>query len=668
MTTMTARWSIGKARPETDEELNMLRPGSRLLALTILCHVVAASHTLAGDTPKPVRIASGVSGHIHPAACISKKGTIVVIFGQSDMKDLRVTRSTDRGDTWTKPAPFEPSAKQSIYPGSLTTLSDGRIVHAWNVWYSDDKKKSRYVQFSISTDEGTTWSEPKSLPKNPAAESIIRHPIVELGPTAWLLPLADQTVVYDPDTEKLTRFSDGRKHGLVPIVRTPKGTFVSGIGLRSTDGARTWDKIAPFPKIAAQGWRHEMIALSNGWLLASDIDGEGVGGGTRLAFVVSKDDGRTWDLKDAFEYYNPGRPIGGRACPRTIELDAKTLGTVFYDVDPKQPGGPGVFFLRTPLAQFTTADAGAKKPPLVKVDSSKLVPLNELGDNEYKDGFKGGFYPGGKNERPRAHEDAGLKLARQVEPRNAEGKADPQGKIVLLSIGMSNTSQASQGFQKALVSAKDVNPRLVFVNGAVGGMTASRIQDPRKPDGVKYWAEVDQRLEKAGVSRAQVQAIWIKEADGGPKEGFPGYARKLEGELSNIVQHLPARFPNARLVYLSSRTYGGYATSPLNPEPYAYESAFAVKWLIERQIKGDVGLTFDASKGEARAPWLSWGPYLWANGAKKRADGFSYEPADFTANDGTHLTPSGMGKVGRLMLQFFQTDTTTRPWFVLEKK
>src|SRR5207237_1804365 len=118
-----------------------------------------------------------------------------------------------------------------------------------------------------------------------------------------------------------------------------------------------------------------------------------------------------------------------------------------------------------------------------------------------------------------------------------------------------------------------------------------------------------------------------------------------------------------KLVYLSSRTYGGYAKSPLNPEPYAYESAFSVKWLIEQQIKGDPSLNFDAKKGAVKAPWLSWGPYLWANGSTKRSDGFSYDESDFAA-DGTHLSASGIEKVGRLMLQFFRSDSTTRPWFV----
>ena len=94
-----------------------------------------------------------------------------------------------------------------------------------------------------------------------------------------------------------------------------------------------------------------MMVHSNGWLFASDIEGPGIGGNL-IRFLVSKDDGKTWDLKHGLEYYNPGRPIGGRACPRTIELDAKTLGTVFYDTDAKQAGGAGIFFLRTPLARF----------------------------------------------------------------------------------------------------------------------------------------------------------------------------------------------------------------------------------------------------------------------------------------------------------------------------
>lgn len=300
----------------------------------------------------------------------------------------------------------------------------------------------------------------------------------------------------------------------------------------------------------------------------------------------------------------------------------------------------------------------------VSPDTKSLKPLNELGASKYQD-FEGGFYPGGKNERPKDHEAAGLKLARQVQPLNAQGKPDPKGKIVLMSVGMSNTSQSSEGFQRELREASNLNSHVQFVNGAQGGMTAAAIQDPDDGRrGKQYWDTVDQRLQQARVTREQVQVIWIKQADAGPNQGFPKYAQTLQAELARIVQIFPTRFPNAKLVYLSSRTYGGYATTGLNPEPYAFESGFSVKWLIEQQISGDKSLNFDPARGEVKAPWLSWGPYLWANGSTKREDGFAYEPSDFTANDGTHQSPSGQRKVGQLLLKFFESDSTTKPWFI----
>jgi len=128
-------------------------------------------------------------------------------------------------------------------------------------------------------------------------------------------------------------------------------TFVSGAGLRSADEGKTWQKVTPFPEIGANGWRFDLVALRNGWLVASEVLGPGFGG-DRWRFVASRDDGRSWDFGGAVEFYAPGRPIGGRACPKTVQLDDQTLGTVFYDIDKDQPGGPGVFFLRTPLQRL----------------------------------------------------------------------------------------------------------------------------------------------------------------------------------------------------------------------------------------------------------------------------------------------------------------------------
>jgi hypothetical protein len=90
-----------------------------------------------------------------------------------------------------------------FYPGSLTTLADGRLIHAWNVWFpAAEKVQSRYVAYSVSSDDGVTWSAPRRLRKNkdPKAHSVIRHLIAELSPPAWLLPLMDRTVLYNPET------------------------------------------------------------------------------------------------------------------------------------------------------------------------------------------------------------------------------------------------------------------------------------------------------------------------------------------------------------------------------------------------------------------------------------------------------------------------------------
>lgn len=299
-----------------------------------------------------VRLASGVKGHVHPAICVTKSGDLIVVFSQSDFKDLRMTRSSDRGNTWSTPKPVPGTEQSTIYPGSLTTLRDGRIVHFWNTWYQDAgmATKSRYPEYSISSDGGKSWKPSVRLPKNPHSHSVIRHPFVELMDGTWLLTLTDKTIVYDAKTGLFKPFGDGRNHGLTPIVQPQMGTFVSGIGLRSHDAGKTWQSVPSFPRITKDGWRYDLVRLPDGALVASEVSGAGIGGNV-WQFVLSTDAGKTWGHSDAVTFYKPGRPINGRACPKTVPIDPQTLGTVFYDYSgcEANPGTAGVFFFRTPI-------------------------------------------------------------------------------------------------------------------------------------------------------------------------------------------------------------------------------------------------------------------------------------------------------------------------------
>jgi uncharacterized protein (TIGR03437 family) len=285
-----------------------------------------------------------------------------------------------------------------------------------------------------------------------------------------------------------------------------------------------------------------------------------------------------------------------------------------------------------------------------------LQPLNAPFFRAYR-GMAGGLYPDNSNTRPAAHESAGLALSPQVRPRNAAGAIDEQsGRIVLLSIGMSNTTQEFSTLQQIANRDPEKNPRLVLVDGAQGSWSADRIV----ADPTTYFDTVEQRIAAAGVTGAQVEAAWVKLADSGPTLPFPDDARKLQDEIKSIIRMTAARYPNLRLVYLSSRIYAGYASSNLNPEPYSYQGGFAVKWLIEQQIQGtDPDLDYRSGK----FPWLAWGPYLWADGTHMRWDGLAWSCEELV-EDGTHPSALGQRKVAFMLLDFFKADSTARPWFV----
>lgn len=308
-----------------------------------------------------------------------------------------------------------------------------------------------------------------------------------------------------------------------------------------------------------------------------------------------------------------------------------------------------------------------------------MVPIDDLGTGTYL-GFQGGLYPGGSNAPPADHRDAGLAAARRIRPLDVNGVPSAAGRYVLLSIGMSNTTQEfcsqsgnppcnSWTFTGQAEADPEVNrTTLVIANGARGGQVAEAWDSPADPN---YDRIRDSVLVRRGLSERQVQVVWMKVAHARPTVSLPNAgadAYALETDMGEIARALRVRYPNLQQVFVSSRIYAGYATTTLNPEPYAYESGFSAKWLVEAQIRQMRGGGVDPQAGDlsyagGAAAWIAWGPYPWANGATPRSDGLRWVATDFEG-DGTHPAQSGERKVGTMLLDFFKNSPFTRCWFV----
>lgn len=286
-------------------------------------------------------------------------------------------------------------------------------------------------------------------------------------------------------------------------------------------------------------------------------------------------------------------------------------------------------------------------------------PLTEMSAEDRYKGEDGGLYGGGKNTPPDGHAKAAEAALAKIQPLDRDGKPSADGRIVFVSISMSNATQEFSTFKRIADADSAKSPKLTIVDCAQGGQAMAEWVDPEAGP----WREADRRLTSAGVTHPQVQVAWIKLANKGPQGDLQQHGRKLQRDTLAVIANAKARFPNLQIAYLSSRIYGGYANGALNPEPYAYESGLVCRWLIQDQIKGDAALNYDAAKGPVKAPLLLWGPYMWADGTKPRAgDGLVYLLSDL-GPDGTHPSDAGRDKVARLMLNFYKTDPLARTWF-----
>jgi len=227
-------------------------------------------------------------------------------------------------------------------------------------------------------------------------------------------------------------------------------------------------------------------------------------------------------------------------------------------------------------------------------------------------------------------------------------------------------------------------------------------------------------LRTNGFTEAQVQAVFFKAADGFPtcdlervhclaNENSDAY--QAEVYLGDILRYLKCcknvppgseiveapRYLNLKQVFVTSRIYGGYANNSigganacLNPEPFAYELGFGVQRLITAQIRQAAAITTPTDQYSGQmdytvAPWVDWGPYLWASADTPRNDGLFWcggQSANSQCNgtydviqgnlsdstefgDFTHPNGNGVAKVAGRLVNFINQQTGSpwiRPW------
>ncbi len=308
-------------------------------------------------------------------------------------------------------------------------------------------------------------------------------------------------------------------------------------------------------------------------------------------------------------------------------------------------GSSLLFFLVVALAGFPAAWGSN-----CAQTSVGFTPLIDMESGEQYLGEDGMLYPG-SNMCPPTHFNNVMNAANSIVPLDSAGNPSPSGEIVWFSCGMSNTNGKSNNLIPMTESDPLKAPEVHFVNGANGGIPVEDMVSPT----ADYWVNVvPSKLSSGGVTAEQVQVVWLLQTHRSPSGPFGTWYLNLRDDLGHVVRNLYSNFPNLKIIYLSPRSYAGYADGTLNPEPYAYQSGFSYKKLIDDQLSGDSTLT-----PFVQTAYLYWSEYLyiWADGTTPNGMGLSYQCSDYDG-EGTHPSSQGYTKIASYMLNFYQTDPT----------
>ena len=217
--------------------------------------------------------------------------------------------------------------------------------------------------------------------------------------------------------------------------------------------------------------------------------------------------------------------------------------------------------------------------------ASTRVPLIDLPAGDTYLGFSGGLYPQGSNTLPSAHAAAGSTAAAAIRPLDVNGNPSANGKFVLMSIGMSHTTQefCSQSgaepcdawtFMGKAAADPEVNKStLVIANGAMGGQSAPYWDSATDAN---YNRVRDTVLAPKGLSEKQVQVLWIKLANANPTISLPASnadAYQLEASISNVLRAARVATPTSSRPSSPAAPMAGTPPPASTPSPMPMRAA-----------------------------------------------------------------------------------------------
>ena len=221
----------------------------------------------------------------------------------------------------------------------------------------------------------------------------------------------------------------------------------------------------------------------------------------------------------------------------------------------------------------------------------------------------------------------------------------------LVCIGMSNAFQQCEHWIRVQNNAlsDQINSDLIIINCAVGSHAIERWNNESYDD--LLWNSCDRQLKLNNISNTDNVYVWHKAAMQFLTEYDESGTRQLLSsekayesllvELSTFSERIVEKMPYVSTVFVSGRSYGGFATNIERGEPYSYENNLAINEWVQNNpsVKGVMYML---------------GPSLWGPNCANATNlsQFCYQRSDYSP-DGVHMSMQGRSKVVRILNEFF---------------